>query len=336
MRLIPSIQYGSTRGLARALTYGSMSCVRASRPVLAVTAGGSPYVNSGSSSATRGSISGLRMLAFTPCSVDPRTALRVTSLPVPAVVGTAINGSGVTVMIRPFPTPSRKSSGSPPLAAMAAIALPASIALPPPIAITTSQPAFCARRAPSRTRSTVGSPGMANVSAESALTSAAERSVEAPVNTSGRAPNVRASSGNEAAVPSPKIMRPAVANSKRIFLPVLRIGGDGVVLHAAPRLSHHGRYCIAPLRVMSGLFVRGGSLPRTISLDQHEPGPVVLLLHDVEACDAGFLNTRPGVLDGCPAEVSHGLRLDVHMHVNNEHQTRLRSYPTPEPRRPER
>jgi hypothetical protein len=45
-----------------------------------------------STSATRGSISGLRKLSLTWCSVDPSTALRVTSLPVPAVVGTAMNG----------------------------------------------------------------------------------------------------------------------------------------------------------------------------------------------------------------------------------------------------
>ncbi len=78
---------------------------------------------------------------FTPCSGDARTALRVTSLPVPAVVGTAMKASGAAVIARPLPTTSRKSSGSLPLVAMAAIAFPASIALPPPIEITTSQPA---------------------------------------------------------------------------------------------------------------------------------------------------------------------------------------------------
>ena len=37
-------------------------------------------------------MSGLRKLALTPCCVAPSTALRVTSLPVPAVVGAAMNG----------------------------------------------------------------------------------------------------------------------------------------------------------------------------------------------------------------------------------------------------
>jgi hypothetical protein len=47
------------------------------------------------------------------------------------------------------PTTSRNSSGSPPLVAMVAIALPASIALPPPSEMMTSQAESCTRRAPS-------------------------------------------------------------------------------------------------------------------------------------------------------------------------------------------
>ena len=62
--------------------------------VLAVMAAGSPTVSCGSTIAMRGSIIGLRRLAFTPCSADPSTAFRVTSDPVPAVVGTAIIGNG--------------------------------------------------------------------------------------------------------------------------------------------------------------------------------------------------------------------------------------------------
>ena len=41
-----------------------------------------------------GSISGLRRLTFTRCSGEASTALRVTSAPVPAVVGTAMTGRG--------------------------------------------------------------------------------------------------------------------------------------------------------------------------------------------------------------------------------------------------
>jgi hypothetical protein len=93
-------------GLARRDTYASMSCVNASRPVAAVTSGGMVAVRSGSTSARRGSIKGLRRLAFTRCSGEVRTALRVTSLPVPAVVGMATKGSDDRKG-RPRPTISR-------------------------------------------------------------------------------------------------------------------------------------------------------------------------------------------------------------------------------------
>ena len=63
-RPIPSMHSGSMIGDARTDTYGSMSCASASRPVAAVTAGGSPSVSSGSTSATRGSIRALRRLAL--------------------------------------------------------------------------------------------------------------------------------------------------------------------------------------------------------------------------------------------------------------------------------
>ena len=60
-------------------------------------------MSSGSTTATRASISGLRSLSFTLCSGDASTALRVTSEPVPEVVGTAtltdIDG-GTTTLTR--------------------------------------------------------------------------------------------------------------------------------------------------------------------------------------------------------------------------------------------
>ena len=72
---------------------GSMSCDSASRPLLAITAAGRPTSRSGSTIAARGSMSGLRRLAFTRCSGDASTAFLVTSEPVPAVVGSAMKGS---------------------------------------------------------------------------------------------------------------------------------------------------------------------------------------------------------------------------------------------------
>ena len=106
-RGIASRQIASTKALARALTNGSISWVKASRPVDAVSAGGRSNVSSGSTSATPGSMCGLRRLALTPCVGEPRTALRVTSDPVPAVVGTQTHGSDRRWNGRPSPISSR-------------------------------------------------------------------------------------------------------------------------------------------------------------------------------------------------------------------------------------
>ena len=84
-----------------------MSCDSASRPLAASTGAGRPASRSGSTIAARASISGLRKLAFTPCSGDASTAFLVTSDPVPAVVGTATKGSDGRTSGLPWPTTSR-------------------------------------------------------------------------------------------------------------------------------------------------------------------------------------------------------------------------------------
>ena len=93
--------------MARTETNGSRHWVSASRPLAAVTGGGQDTVSSGSTSATRGIISGLRRLALRWCSGTASTALAVTSAPVPAVVGTATQGAAGRVIFRPAPTTSR-------------------------------------------------------------------------------------------------------------------------------------------------------------------------------------------------------------------------------------
>ena len=94
-------------GVARTETNGSRHWVSASRPLAAVTGGGHDAVSSGSTSATRGIISGLRRLALSRCSGTASTALAVTSAPVPAVVGTATQGAAGRVIFCPEPTTSR-------------------------------------------------------------------------------------------------------------------------------------------------------------------------------------------------------------------------------------
>ena len=66
-----------------------MQWVRASMPVAAVTAGGRPRVSSGSANTARASSRGEKKIFLTWVCSSEMTALRPTSLPVPAVVGMA-------------------------------------------------------------------------------------------------------------------------------------------------------------------------------------------------------------------------------------------------------
>ena len=72
-----------------------------------MVAGSHEAVRSGSTSATLGTIIGLRMLFLNRRRGQEITAFRVASAPVPAVVGTATTGSGHCPIVRPRPTPSR-------------------------------------------------------------------------------------------------------------------------------------------------------------------------------------------------------------------------------------
>ena len=205
-------------GLAFADRYGSMSCESASDPLAAIVAAGSPASRSGSTTAASGTMSGLRRLALT--SPADSTALRVTSEPVPAVVGTATHGSGRAAKGRPCPTTSRWSSGSVPEAVSAAIAFAASSALPPPYPSTPSRPEAVAAVTASRTSSTVGSPATAKLStsipsASRAARTPSAREVVAPVTTKTRRTRrpVRRP-GTWATRPAPKRMSVGRARSK--------------------------------------------------------------------------------------------------------------------------
>ena len=178
--------------LARAETNGSINCVSASRPVLAVTAGGSPRSAPGRPRARRGSISGLRRLTLTRCSGEASTALRVTSAPVPAVVGTAMNGA------------EGRSSGLPRadhLQVVQRIAAVGRAARRWPCrrrwrcrrrsrSPRRSRPR-APRATPSRTSSTVGSPSPRSHAARHALRPAQRRPPRRPVTTSARPADLR-------------------------------------------------------------------------------------------------------------------------------------------------
>ena len=116
----------------------STAWVSASMPVPAVTPAGRPRVSSGSMSATQAAMLGVPPtlnLIFRSGSV--MTAQSVTSLPVPAVVGTAIRG-GILEWISS--RPHSYWTMLPPWTAATPIPLAVSIELPPPIATSPSQP----------------------------------------------------------------------------------------------------------------------------------------------------------------------------------------------------
>src|SRR5580658_8545452 len=120
-------------------------------------------------------------------------------------------------------------------------------------------------------------------------------------------------------------MRVAVANSKRTVSPAVGIGKDGVVLRPLARLGHHGLDRIAPLAVVRGGAVRCDCIGRAVDLDKHEARSVVLLLHEVEARDAGFLDAGSRIFESCLREFRDLLGFDAYVNVSDEQRTTLPS-----------
>ena len=118
----------SEAGVARAQCSESTACDSASIPVAAVSERGIDSVRSGSTRATRGQIRGSNRFIFLRRSVSVMMAEGETSLPVPAVVGTASTGSGAAWSV----PKSSQSRGWPPLVMSRAMHLAVSIADPPP------------------------------------------------------------------------------------------------------------------------------------------------------------------------------------------------------------
>ena len=126
-------------GLPRLLTFASIACVSASMPVAAVSPRGRPVVSIGSRIARRDELVVEDVDLATGAPGAWITAVLVTSLPVPAVVGSTTCGTGVP---RSICSP-RDRSRLPPAPRHTAVALAVSITLPPPTLTTTSTP--CSR-----------------------------------------------------------------------------------------------------------------------------------------------------------------------------------------------
>ena len=187
-----------------------MSCVMASMPVWAVTAGGTLTANSGSITTARGIIQSLRKLFLNGGSNDDSTAFLVASLPVPAVVGKATIGSGRAVILSPLPTPSRYSFTLAPLGcvAIAATALARSIADPPPTPITRSPSPAPACRNRSAAASTSGTSGSRLIVASNSARTPCSASFFRNSSTNPAATSVRDPTATNARLPSVAVTDP--------------------------------------------------------------------------------------------------------------------------------
>ena len=269
-RRIPSRASASVSGLARTERNGSMSCESASRPLEASTGGGQPASRSGSTSATRGSMSGLRRLAFTPCSGEASTALLVTSEPVPAVVGMATNGSDGRVSGRPRPPPPGSRADRRRWRPAPRSPCPRRARCRRPTPTTRSQPAAPAAAVPSRASSTVGSPSTANecpAHARRGRAASATRRVARgalPVTSSGVPPSARAIAPTSADRPGAEEdarRRWRTRSQRRRSRHQPASSGKRVdVLPARARLGHQVGDGVAPARVVRRRLVRGRRL----------------------------------------------------------------------------
>ena len=219
----PARAMASVKGEAPVEVNASRSCVTASMPSPAITAGGQVARRSGSRIAIRATRRSSRKdflnggaSSPTPGRRPERTAFLVTSLPVPAVVGTARNGVAGPVYGTPRPTPSRWSRAVVPLRSRPAMAFAASRTLPPPIPTTTSG-GSCRRAATAAsTSSGDGSPVTARCSQAMPASPRPRRRAphagapvndRAPVTRSARRPISATRAGSSAIRPGPTTRR---------------------------------------------------------------------------------------------------------------------------------
>ncbi len=134
-----------------------MLWVSASMPVAAVIDAGSSMVSSGSASTASASRWGEKMMRLTWVTSSEITALRPTSLPVPAVVGMATK-CGTGPIGRAPGISSSYSNRSPGWVAISAMALATSSAAPPPMPTIESAPCAWKAATPASTCDFTGLP----------------------------------------------------------------------------------------------------------------------------------------------------------------------------------
>src|ERR1041385_2809318 len=170
-----------------------------------------------------------------------------------------------------------------------------------------------------------GSPKTENVNGTTSwLRSAARRgSARArfrPVTMSARLPKEAAISPARASAPAPKIRCVAVPNSNCIGLQFVIRREDIREFHTGPRFGHHGFDSVAPDMVMRRGLMRRRSVRGAIGLDQQKARRIVLLLEDVESCNAGFFDAFFGIGEGGITKHLRVFSFNLYMNVNDKHR----------------
>ena len=238
--------------------------------------------------ATRGARCGLRRLTLTCCSRDSSTALRVTSDPVPAVVGMATNGKrrpfegqpatdDFQVVERVAPVGGQGRDG------LAGVERAAAAEGQDPVAALGQHPRHARPRQLDRRFSGDRQldPGRRSPRASSARRRSA-RSVFRPVTSRSRpSPAPRTTSpacGEDATLRRSPVSRSQTRTARRDLSagrarsPSAIIRVKVGVLPARARLGHHGGHRVPPGLVVGGLLVGGGSVGRAVGLARGRTG----------------------------------------------------------------
>ena len=334
---IPSRASGSVAGLARIDRNGSITCDSASTPLEASTAGGRPASRSGSTIAARASISGLRRLAFTPCSGDASTAFFVTSEPVPAVVGMAMNGSercaqrlsaADDLKVVERITAVRDQRRDRLRGVEGAAAAEADHEIAAGLARRRRRPrARCRPSAPPRRRSASSErrpPPAGSVTARMSVRSAGHQQ-GVPAQSRSRCRRARERAG-------PNTMRAGASSSNARSAAIALTspassGRDVDVARARARLRHQIGDGVAPARIVGGGLVGGRRVGRAVDLDQHEARRVLGRLHDVEARDARLAEAVLRVVDRRRAKRLDRVRLHAGVDMNHDERSGHGCYP---------
>jgi hypothetical protein len=126
-------------------------------------------------------------------------------------------------------------------------------------------------------------------------------------------------------VPGPKIIRPAVANSKR-KLPASVSRIQVLVFGANARDRHHAGDGVAPDSIVRGFFVANGGIGVAIDFHQHELRAIGGIANHVEARNAGLPDAVAGIFERGGYEGIFRSGFNLNMNVNDMHIVSMMTY----------